>query len=240
MKRIILLAILIIAANVRGQLLNNPIRKGNELYKENKFDEAEVQYRRAESERNQALKQFNLGDALYKQERYEEASEQFSDLINADVAEDLKARAYHNLGNSRIKEQKLKEGIDAYKNALRINPQDQETRANLARALMQLRQQEQQQQQNQDEDQDENQQQDQQQNQDQQDNLQKNQENQKPNPNEPRNQQGDQPQKPQEGQISREDAERLLEALSKAEEKVQQKVNEEKVKGKKTKSEKDW
>ncbi len=209
------------------------IRKGNKLYEQKEYTDAEVQYRKSKEE-NSSLYEgtFNLGDALYKQKRYDEAGTYFKIAAEQTAEKKKKAKAYHNLGNSLLESRKIKESIEAYKNALKNDPNDLDTKYNLAYANSLLEKQQNQQQQNQDQNKD--QQQDQQQ--DKQD-QQKQQEQQKEQ-NAKKEEQQKQQQK--ESQLSKEDAERLLEALKNEEEKVQEKLKKEKMKVSKIYIEKDW
>jgi Ca-activated chloride channel homolog len=205
------------------------IRDGNRLYKENNFTDAEVKYKKA-LEKNKELAQgpFNLGDALYKQGRYNEAAEQYlnASLKNNDVT--TKSQAYHNLGNALLKEKKLPESIAAYKEALKLKPNDLDTKYNLEYAKALLKQQ--QQQQNKNQQHDDKQKQDKQkekQNQQQQDPKKQNEKKQ-----EQQNQQQDRQKEDQQRQvqqkkqqISKEDAERILEALKNEEKDVQKKLH---------------
>jgi tetratricopeptide (TPR) repeat protein len=209
------------------------VRDGNRQYKDKQYTEAEVNYRKA-LEKNKELKegQFNLGDALYKQGRYEEAEKQFR-LAAEKSSGASRAQAYHNLGNTLLKQKKIEDSIQSYKDALKLNPQDQDTKYNLEFARRLLQQQKQQnQQQNKDQKKDKK---DQKQNQQ---NDQKKQEQQ----NQKQDQQQQQEQKQQaeqkKEQISREDAERILQALKNEEKNVQKKLQK-KVPAN-TKVEKDW
>ena len=121
------------------------LRDGNKLYADSSYNESEIQYRKSLAEDQNYFKaSFNLADAIYKQGRYEVASALFSALKdNAPTETDL-AKVYHNLGNSLFKQQKLEEAITAYKSALRITPNDEQTRHNLALSKKQKQKQEQQ------------------------------------------------------------------------------------------------
>src|SRR5258706_12123314 len=92
----------------RTQSVRSLIRDGNRQYKDTKYADAEVNYRKA-LEQNKNLQQgsFNLGDALYKQGRFGEAAEQYNAAISGASDPALKAQAYHKLGNSLLKAQKL-------------------------------------------------------------------------------------------------------------------------------------
>ncbi len=231
---------------------NDLITKGNKLYEEGKFGEAEVTYRDGQTEGVDAfISGFNLGDALFKQERYEEAASAFQALPNLTDDKAQKAAAYHNLGNSFLKAEKYQESLDAYKQSLRNNPRDLETKYNYAYAKRMLQQeQEQEQQQDQDKDQDkkDEEKKDDQQKQDQQDQKQDEKKDEEQKQDQQQQQQQDQQeqeeqqeQQPKEGEISKEDAERMLDALNQDEKKIRDRLEEQKEKkGVKGTIEKDW
>lgn len=129
---LIILIILSNIINIYSQDAKEHIRNGNKLYKDKKYNDAEIAYRKA-AEIDPKLYQsiFNLGDALYKQENYENAAAEFINIINKTNDKNIKAKAYHNLGNSLLKSNKIQESIDAYKNALKLNPKDLDTKYNL-------------------------------------------------------------------------------------------------------------
>ena len=133
MRSLLTVLLFLISINSIAQNKKSFLRDGNKLYNDSSYNEAEMQYRKSlEKDQDYFNASFNLADAIYKQERYDEASALFNALEdNAPSKNDL-AKVYHNLGNSLVKEQKLKEAINAYKNALRINPDDDDTRHNLA------------------------------------------------------------------------------------------------------------
>jgi len=222
-------------------------RRGNKLYNDGKYNEAEIDYRKSLEKKSDYIKaQFNLGNALYMQKNYEEASKVFDGLTQRSVDPEVSAKAYHNLGNSLLEQKKFKESIDAYKNALRKNPNDNDTKYNLAYAQRMLKQQ-QQQQQNKDQEKDQKDQQDQDQKQkDQQQKDQQQKEQEKKEEQKQQNQQKEQQQEEQKqsqqqkGQMSKEDAERMLEALKNDELKTLNKVNKKQTKGERVKIEKDW
>ena len=154
----------------------------------------------------------------------EEAQEHFKKLAENPSSDDqLKASSFHNLGNCLLKQNKLEESIEAYKKSLRINPTDEDTRYNLAYAQKKLKNQQQQQQQQQQQDGgggggNQNQQQQQNQNQ---------------------NQNQNQQQQQQQG-MSKEDAQRILDALKKEEQKTKDKVDKSKNGGGGSSNDKDW
>lgn len=234
------------------------IREGNELFEKQDFEKAEVEYRKASDKKSESFEAaFNMADALYKQKKYEEALQQFTTLAKQETNKERLGEIYHNLGNTLLAMQKTEESIEAYKESLRNRPDSEATKYNLefARHKQQQDQQQQQEQnkdQNQDQNQDQNKDQDKNQNkdqqQDQQDQNKKDQD--KENQEQQNKDQQNQDKKDQQGQqqeqpskISKEDAERLLEALQNDEKKVQEKVQKQKVqeqKARKMKIEKDW
>ena len=209
------------------------MREGNKLYDAGKANEAETEYRRALNNEDKSSKAaFNLGDALYRQEKFEDAGKQFEIAASEMTEKEDKARAYHNLGNSFFKQQKLKESIDAYKHALRNNPNDVDTKRNLSYAMRLLKQQEQ----NKD-----NQQNQDQKDQDKKDQDQQNQDNQDKKDQDQKDQQNrQQDQKQQQQQISPEDAQRILNALAQEEKELQEKMQKKERAGSRRAIEKNW
>ncbi|MBU0763958.1 MAG: tetratricopeptide repeat protein [Bacteroidetes bacterium] len=213
------------------------IRKGNSSYQSEKFPDAEVAYRKAISEKPESYHaSFNLGDALYKQEKYDDAVKQFEVIASDKVEKDDRSKAYHNLGNSYLQKQEIEKSIESYKNALRNNPEDMETKYNLAYAMRLLQQQQQQQQQNQDQNQNQNQDQQQQQQQ----NRDQNKEEQQQEQEQQQQQQQQQQAQQQEQGISKEDAERMLEAMDLDEKELQEKLKKQQMRTKNVLIEKDW
>lgn len=232
MKYILLITILsLISLTGFSQKEKKYIREGNKHFGKEEYENSEVSYRKAlEEESNSFNALFNLGDAIYKQEKYEDAAGEFNGASQMNTDKINCAKTFHNLGNSLLKANRLEESIECYKNALRSNPADLETKYNLAYAQDLLKQQQQQQQQKQDQDKeqkDQNQDQDkEQQKQDQQEQKQEQQDKGK--------------QKPKPDEISKEDARRLLEALANDEKNIQEKVKKAKAKQQRIKTRKDW
>jgi tetratricopeptide (TPR) repeat protein/uncharacterized protein YegL len=114
------------------------IRKGNSNFQNNKFQDAEYNYRKALIVNPKSkTAQFNLGNALYQQQKYQEAADQYEASINKNDDKVSRAKAYHNLGNSNFKANQLDKAIAAYENALKLNPNDMDTKYNLALAKKQ-------------------------------------------------------------------------------------------------------
>lgn len=237
-----------------GQSAYQEVRDGNKLFKLNNYIDAENLYRESIRKDGDLVEPaYNLGNSLYRQGKFNDAGRYFQQAANKTENKQLKSRAFHNLGNSLLKEQKLEEGIDAYKKALINNPNNEESRYNLAYAQKQLQQQQQQQenqdqenkedQENKDEQQDQqnqDQEQQDQENKDQQNEEQQDQEGQDQEQEQEQQQEEQQQQQQKEQQVSREDAKRILEALNQEEKKLQEKLKKKKTKGVKVNIEKDW
>ena len=228
-KGFVILGLFLVSAMAYGQKNERDyLRSGNKLYKDSTFVKAEVDYRKTlELEPKSTDAIYNLGNSLLMQQKSKEAMEQYEKASHLEKDKMKLAQIYHNMGVILQSSKQLPQCIEAYKEALRNNPKDDETRYNLALAQKQLKDQ-QQQQQNQDQQQEQKQDQKQdkkEQNKDQQD--QKKQEQQQ-------NQQ-----QQQQNQMSKDNAEQLLRAAMQDEKNVQDKVKKGiRVEGRKL--EKDW
>ena len=228
------------------------VRDGNKNYDKGLFSDSEINYRKSLS-KNKGFEeaQFNLADALFKQDRYDESINVLNNLISETDNTNLKSEAYYNLGNNLLQKQQLENAVDAYKNCLRLNPSDEEARYNLSKVMSLMQQQEQnEEQQEQNEEQenqnsgetsDQNQEEEDQssgetsdQSDDKKDSSRSNdseedQENKSKEPNESSNE-----------ELSREEIERILDALEREEQRVQSEMQKSKQNGKQKLLEKDW
>jgi len=241
-RKLFLLMTILLPAVAQAQQDKKSILQGNEYYRQQQYDEAAAAYQRSLGNNGleSVVGNFNLGAAWYKQKKLDDAIQQFTDIAGSATDKTLKAKAYHNLGNALLESQKLEESIEAYKKSLLNNPKDDETRYNLAYAQEKLKQQ--QQQNNQDQQNDKKDQDNKDQNQKNKDQDNKDQDNKDPdqdkkdqdqnkdNPNDKNdsdNGKNDQ-QQSQPGQLSKADAERLLEAMNQEEKNTQEKLKKKK------------
>ncbi len=134
MRRLLLLSITILCGVVCfAQADRKYIRTGNRFYRQRDFAKAEAEYRKAISanaENAQAI--YNLGCALMMQQKDSAAIEQYLNAGKLELIPMRKAKVYHNIGVVCQSRKMYAEAIDAYKESLRNNPDDNETRYNLA------------------------------------------------------------------------------------------------------------
>lgn len=236
------------------------IRDGNNFYNQNNYVDAEVQYKKAlELNPNYDKASYNLGNAIYQQNRFKEALPMY-DLVTKTTENKLtKAENFHNMGNVFMKEKNYDKAIEAYKNSLRNNSKDDETRYNLALA-QKLRKEEadnkKDDKNNKDKnDKDNKDKKDKDQNKDKKDDNKDKDKKEGDEGDKDKDKKGDdkkdqnkdkqgendkkKPQ-PQKNKLSDQQIKQLLEAMNNEENKTQKKVNAKKARGKKVKQEKDW
>lgn len=229
-KYIGLFFLLIAATTVHAQKAERDlIRKGNRMYNDSVYENAEVNYRKAlEINPKSTVAMYNLANTLMQQNKLQEAMEQFAGAAKVEKEKPNLAQIYHNMGVIFQSQKDYAKAIEAYKESLRNNPKDDETRYNLALAQKLLK----------------DQQQDQQ-NHDNQQNQQKQEEKQDQQQNQQQNQNNDQQQEPpqqqkQDNQMSKESAEQLLNSVMQDEKDVQDKVKKQQQVIKGNRLEKDW
>ncbi len=247
-----------------AQVDRKEVRKGNRVFEKENYKEAEVEYRKALIKDSLSVAaNYNLGNTLYRMDDAANAEKNYSTAADSvgkipleiDWKEGMvknrnsaPADVYHNLGNSYLAQKKYSEAVQAYKEALKRNPSDMDTKTNLAYAQKKLE--DQQNNQNQNQDQNQNQQdQNQDQNQDNKNNEdnkenQDNKDNKENQDNKDQNKDNGQNKKDGQGappKITPQAAEQMLQAMQEKENQTQDKVNKEKVKALKSKQkEKNW
>lgn len=248
MRKLFVYILLLLSISAFAQKERSMARKGNRFYADSAYTESEIAYIKALDE-NPDLReaQFNLANAAIRQEKFDEAIEQLDALANTSEDKTEKAEIYHNIGNSYLSKyqmslqdqekaksagEELDKSIASFKQALRNNPSDDETRYNLAVAQklkeegppQQEQQEQDQEQQDQDkQDQEDQEKEQQEQEQDQQEQEQEQQEQQQPD------------------EISKEDAEKILNAMMQDEKELQEEQKEkQKANARSRQVEKDW
>ncbi|MEI6822648.1 MAG: tetratricopeptide repeat protein [Bacteroidota bacterium] len=235
----ILFILIIFSISVYSQNPKKFIREGNKLYEQKKYNDAEVQYRKSlTTDTNYVTGQYNLANSLYKQKNYDEANKIYSSLSDKETNKNTKSKILHNLGNTYLQKKEYEKCVDTYKQALRNNPKDEDTRYNLAYAMKMLKQQQQNKQNKNNKDNKDNKDKKDKdkQNKDNKDNKDKDKQDQKQNQDQDKDKKQDQ----QKQKMKKEEADRMLEALKNDEKKTLDKVKKEKAVGVKVKIEKDW
>ena len=214
--------------------------KGNKFI-ENNFEEAEKNFRVAIDDSLSDLRAtFNLSNKYYSEGLYDEAISRQIESTKLAKNKSEKHKAFHNLGNSLMKKEMCSEAVLAYKNALRNDPSDDETRYNLALAKKCEEEQQNDDQNKDDQNKDNENKEDQ--NKDDQRKDSENKDNQNKNDQNKDDNKSEKPKenKNQQSKLSPQQIKNLLKAMENAEKKVQAKVNDKKQKGTKVVSEKDW
>jgi Ca-activated chloride channel family protein len=244
----------------------NFVYKANELLNEDNYVEAEMAYRKAISEApSKAVGAYNLAHSYYKNGSFDEALFRSQEAAKNAITKDEKHRAYHNIGNILMQNKLCKEAVEAFKSALRSNPNDEETRYNFALAKDCAEQQKdgggeddkedkdkEEEKDKEDEQKKEDENKDEKDKKDEGDKDKKDgddEEDEKGKPKDDKKDDGkgdkdkkdqNQKPKPKPGQMSPQQIKNILDAMQNQEQKVQEKINAEKQKGAKIKTEKDW
>ena len=220
-KYILFAVFLLATAGVSAQKAERDyIRKGNRLFNDSVFVDAEVNYRKAlEANPKSTVSMYNLGNTLSQQQKFQDAMEQYVSASKIEKDKMKLAHIYHNMGVLFQAGKDYAKAVDAYKMSLRNNPADHETRYNLALAQKMLKdQQKQDQKQDQNKDKQKNQKQDEKKDQ----------------------QQPPKSEKKQDNQMSKENAEQLLNSVMQDEKDVQDKVKKQQKVMQGGRLEKDW
>lgn len=188
------------------------IRKGNKLFNDSSYVQAEINYRKAlEINPNSSEALYNLGNVLSQQNKLKEAMQQYTAASQAEKNKTKLAKIYHNAGVLFQAAKHYQEAVQSYKQSLRNNPNDDETRYNLALAMKQLKEQQQNQDKNKDKNKDKDKDKKKKDDQKKQDQK-KDQQKQQPKP------------QPNKNQMSKENAEQLLNAAMQDEKQLQEKM----------------
>lgn len=217
------------------------VREGNKLYSTEKYTESEIAYRKSIEVNPRSLEgSYNLGNALYKQKKFPEAAEQYQlvagqgeKMIETPEGKARLASVFHNIGNICMQDKKYDKSVEAYKQSLRLNPKDDETRYNLALAQKLLENQQNQDNQDQNQDQNKDKKEDQEKKEDQQQDKQQQQDDKK--------QDKTQEQQQQNEQMSQDNAQQMLDAFLQDEKDTQEKVKKAQAQQQqRRKTEKEW
>lgn len=223
------------AQESKQAILRSALRTGNRYFHQGNYEKAEAEYLKAyEVDSTNVHVLYNLGTTYLMKSEPGPANQKLVKTVQSEAAKNkIKgARIFHNLGVNLQMTQEYDKAISAYKQSLRLNPTDEETRYNLAlcQKLRKDNPQDQQNQQHDKNDKDDKKEQDQQQ---------------QPQPQQQDQQQDQQDQQKQQQQMpqdemSKENAQQLLEAVKQDEKAVKERMNQQQKNGTRRKKEKDW
>lgn len=229
MRNIVVFILLMIASVAFAQNDRDYIRSGNRLYRNKSFDKAEVEYRKAVSanaENPQAV--YNLGCSMMMQQKDSVAIQYFERASKLETNKLRRAKSNHNIGVILQNHKMYDKAIEAYKQALRDNPNDDETRYNLALCKKLLKNNPDNNKQNKNQDKDKNQDKNKEENKDNDKDKDKNKD------------KKDQQNPPPQEQMSKDNAEQLLNAAMQSEKQTQQRLQKAMQQPRKTRSQKNW
>ncbi len=227
-KKVAIILLLLMAVGAQAQSDRDYIRQGNKQFRAGKFAEAEVDYRKAiEKNAKNPQAAYNLGNALLAQKKDSAAIVQYQQAAKLETNQKRRSYAYHNIGVICQGHQMYGEAIEAYKEALRNNPNDDETRYNLELCKRQQKQQQQ-----------NRQNQQQKQNKDNKDKQDKNKDQNEQDQQKQRDKK--QQQEQQKPQMSKENAEQLLNAAMQEEKNTQQRIKKAQHQKQTRKLQKNW
>ncbi len=240
MKKLLLHSFILLSFLAKAQEKDKDknLPKGNESFVEKKYADAEAEYRISEAKNpKKAIAPYNLGNAIYRQYHHNEAKYHYAKALKKAKTRKEKHQIFHNIGNTLMKNKDYSGAVEAYKNALRNNPADEETRYNYALAKKLLKENPPKKDDNKSKDKE-----------NQKENEKKNKEDKKKDQNKDKNDQNNKNNKdknqgkpqPQPGGISKQRLQNLLEAVNNEEKKVQDKVNKQKAHANPKQTEKDW
>jgi Ca-activated chloride channel family protein len=140
MKLLAIIVFLVFPGILTAQQQNQTIETGNSYYRQQQYDKAESEYRRAlGSSPIDKIAKFNLSNSLIRQDKTSDAGKLLSELSINENKPDIRSRATYNQGVIFTHQKKLEESIESYKQTLRLNPNDKEARENLQKALLELK-----------------------------------------------------------------------------------------------------
>jgi tetratricopeptide (TPR) repeat protein len=241
-KNTVIILFLLFSLVTKGQEKDKNLPEGNEAFNEKNYMDAETNYRISASKfPKKSSSYYNLGNTIYTINQPAEAKFAYQNAIKNATTRTEKHQAFHNLGNVFMKEKNYQGAVAIYKEALINDPSDEETRYNYALAKKMLKD-------NpppkddkkNDKEKDKKKEQDKKEKDDKKDGDKDKKDDKGDKDKDKKDDKGKGQPKPQEGQISKQRLENLLDAVNNEEKRVQEKVNAQKVKGKPIETEKDW
>jgi Ca-activated chloride channel homolog len=130
----------VLITGTQAQSVEQSLSKGNEYYRNQQYDLAEVHYRKAlQNAPNNLTAQYNLANVLYRQRKHDDALGILKNIHAEASNKNLQASVFYNTGVVYTRQKNLEASIEAYKSALRLNPGDNQARENLQKAILELK-----------------------------------------------------------------------------------------------------
>ena len=136
MKTILFSFFILVLPASYAQQTEEIIKTGNDLYRKGEYEKAGGEFQKVSTDQRA---KFNYGNALYKQNKKDEAAAVYDGLSTIENKPELRSQSFYNKGVILSGKQKLEESIEAYKNTLRLDPDDIQARENLQKALLELK-----------------------------------------------------------------------------------------------------
>ncbi|MEQ3662478.1 MAG: tetratricopeptide repeat protein [Flavobacterium sp.] len=249
MEKITVALVLFVTSILFGQNKDQNLYDGTSAFESKEYVKSESNLRVSQSNNadKKAIANYNLGNSIYRQNQPSEAKYKFASAVEVAKTKEEKHKAFHNLGNAFMLEKNYQGAVDAYKNALRNNPLDDETRYNFALAKKKLKENPPKKDKNKDKNKDKDKK-----DQDQKDKDKKNQDKKDDGKDkkddkkegDDKKDKGDEDKKeqpnPKPSGANKQQIENLLNAVNNSEQKIQDKINAKKVKASPVTNEKDW
>ena len=250
MEKVVIALVLCVTSFIFGQNKDENLYNGTTAFEGKDFIASETSFRVSESNNadKKAVANYNLGNSIYRQNQPSEAKYKFASAVETAKTKEEKHKAYHNLGNTFMLEKNYAGAVDAYKNALRNNPSDDETRYNYALAKKKQKENPPKDDKKKDKDQDKDKKDDQ----DKKDQDKKDKKDDKGDDKDKDKKDGDdkkdksdkgdedKKEQPKPSGANKQQIENLLNAVNNSEQKIQDKINAKKIKAQPVSNEKDW
>lgn len=215
-----------VAVSAMAQTDRDYIRRGNRYMRDSIYDKAQVEYQKAiERDNTNSISHYNFGNALLYQNKAQDAMKEYETAAKLEKDKGRLAQIYHNMGVVLQAAKQFDKAVACYRNSLRNDPTNNETRYNYALSLFQLKK-NQSEQSSQDQQQDEN------------GKDEKEEKQEQPQPQQ--DSQSEQKQQPQPDQMSRENAEQMLNAAMQDEKATQEKIQQAQQKRQQKQLQKQW
>jgi len=130
---------------VSAQKNDAAIRRGNELYKQKNYEGSQQEYNKAlATDPKNATANYNNGNAQFRANKQDESIQSYDNTIDNSTDKTVREKAFYNKGVALSKQQKLQESINAWKESLKLDANDNDARENLQKALQELKKQQEQ------------------------------------------------------------------------------------------------